>query len=80
MWWSRFSNLRVEPPKYSLCRTADSRGKGEPGFRVRTLTPLLCPSDRGLHSLVESNGEGDVVVLREIDLGPGVDMLHSVVH
>ena len=30
MWWSRFSKLRVEPPKHSRRRTANLRGTGFP--------------------------------------------------
>ena len=52
LWWSGFLKMRVEPPKHSLCRTADLRG--ELRFRIRTLTHLVYPSAGGLHSSVDS--------------------------
>ena len=38
----------------------------------------MYPSAGGLHSSVDSNGDGDMFALIEVDLGPRVDMLHSV--
>ena len=63
------SKLRVESPKYSLRRTADLRG-GVLRFHVWTLTHLVYPSAGGLHSLVDSDREEDVSILREVDLAP----------
>ena len=66
--WSGFSKVRVEPPEHLLRRTADLWGGTR--FHVWNLTHLVYPSAGGLHSSVDSDGEEDVSVLIDVDLGP----------
>ena len=69
MWRNGLSNMRVEPPKHSMRRTADLRG-GVHRFRVWSLTHFVYLSAGGLHSSVHLGGEEDVSVLIEVKMSP----------
>ena len=51
---------------------------GVPQVPVWTLNHPVYPSASELLSSVDSDGEEDVLVLKKVDRGTRVDMLHSV--
>ena len=68
----------VMSPKTLTVPDSWLRGGGIPRLRVWALTLLVYPSAGGLHSSVDSDGDEDVLVLRDVDMEHRVDMLHSL--
>ena len=74
--WTRFKKC-VSSLQNTNCAGLPTYGGGT-RFHVWTLTHLVYPSAGELHFSVDSDGEQDVPVLREVNLGPRADMLHWV--